>query len=180
MQLDEIRVDRRRGHGIAPVPAVFQYEIEILPGIVSKRLRGRQLQRDLHYVISQFLETHHARGHFANLNIACHTHFVGFNGQVAQWFRLAKERVALLALFFRNNLCGTGSRLVFAFRNPPLARRAGAVTAAIGKNDASGERRIQYGLPVFHGELMLTGQYGDLETHSACGSGKLIQIQVIL
>src|SRR5690606_6616357 len=52
-----------------------------------------------------------------------------------------------------------------AAHHPTLARRTGAALATIGKDDPSGQRRLEDGLPRRREELTAGRQNGDTVTH---------------
>src|SRR3546814_423659 len=78
---------------------------------------------------------------------------------------LAKQGIALLQVFGRQNLLRAGAGVVRAFKHLALASGTCTVAAAVRQDDACGQGTVQYGLPVFDGELVIAGLNCDLETH---------------
>ena len=167
VQLDQVVFAGRRGHRIAAPAAILQDELDVLPGVVAEGIRRGQLQLDDHDVAGRLLQAHDARRHLADLDVAGHADFMRFYRQVGTGPGLAEEGIALLQVFGREDLRGARAGVVRPGNDPALAGGTRAVAATVRQDDARRQGAVQYGLPLFDGELVLAGLNCDLETHDA-------------
>src|SRR5258708_7587628 len=180
MQLHELVVVRRVRHREAAPRAVLQEDVDVLAGEEHQALVRRELQIDDHGVVRGALQFLHARGELPHLDIARFAHFAGLDRHVGQRLRLAKERVALLALLRGERLFRIPAVVDSAIDELSLAAAACAVAAAVWEHEACVERRLQDRRAVLRRKPVAGVAYRDLMRHRCAGENPFVENLLII
>ena len=133
--------------------------------MVLQRRVGRQLQADLHHVIGQTRQAHHARRHLAHRERTGSSHLARLQHQVGLRLGAAGQHHAGGQLLVRHGLGLVGAMCDFATDLLAFAGSAGTILAAVGQADGQTDAGIEHGFAVQNLELAAAGLDMDLVSH---------------
>ena len=165
MQLEQHVVLGRGGDREAAPPAVFEEQVDVLPGEVLQPLAGGELQRHDRDVGRGLVDLLDPARELPDLDVTGAADFAHFDRERRLRLRDAEEREPLRLLGF-----GQRARLVHAVvhhavEKLPLARTAGTIAATVWNHQVGAHRGGQHGFAIVAGEAVLARFYGNLEWH---------------
>ena len=165
VQLDELVGMRRRGdREAAPVP-VLQQEIDVLAGQVLQPLARRQLELDDGDVGHGLVDRFDPARQPLDLDVPGTTHLAHLDDEIRARTGDAKQRdpAALLVVGQRRWL--VRAEVDAAVENPPLARAARTVAAAVRDHQVGAHRGLQHRFVRLAAERMIARPYANLHRH---------------
>jgi len=167
VQLEVAAVVRCVGDREAAALAVGEQDVDVLAGAEGEVLARRQLEIDHHHVVGEALELLHAARQLLDRDFVGTADGARLHHQVGERLCTAEQRQALGALRRGERTRYIAAVIDTAFEHASLAGAAGAVAAAVWKQQSGAERRLEHGLVVVGLERVVAGLEGNPMSHGA-------------